>query len=123
MKKQEVIDDLTAFRERLLGEVKNAYEQRGGSFGKDRFNTWRKKLTQFLNDHMPGEVATLNSKLSHVAFAVYSGESDAQQFWREDGESMVSYLDSLILDVANDEPCLSGCHPYPLHLGCSQSPE
>ena len=22
-----------------------------------------------------------------------------------------------------DEPCLSGCHPYPLHLGCSQFPE
>ena len=21
------------------------------------------------------------------------------------------------------ETCLSGCHPYPLHLGCSQSPE
>ena len=21
------------------------------------------------------------------------------------------------------EACLSGCHPYPLHLGCSQSPE
>ena len=21
------------------------------------------------------------------------------------------------------KPCLSGCHPYPLHLGCSQSPE
>ena len=21
------------------------------------------------------------------------------------------------------DPCLSGCHPYPLHLGCSQSPE
>ena len=20
-------------------------------------------------------------------------------------------------------PCLSGCHPHPLHLGCSQSPE
>ena len=23
----------------------------------------------------------------------------------------------------SNEPCLSGCHPYPLHLGCSQSPE
>ena len=23
----------------------------------------------------------------------------------------------------NMEACLSGCHPYPLHLGCSQSPE
>ena len=22
-----------------------------------------------------------------------------------------------------NKPCLSGCHPYPLHLGCSQSPE
>ena len=21
------------------------------------------------------------------------------------------------------DSCLSGCHPYPLHLGCSQSPE
>ena len=25
--------------------------------------------------------------------------------------------------LANTEPCLSGCHPHPLHLGCSQSPE
>ena len=24
---------------------------------------------------------------------------------------------------AMNEPCLSGCHPHPLHLGCSQSPE
>ena len=23
----------------------------------------------------------------------------------------------------SNKPCLSGCHPYPLHLGCSQSPE
>ncbi len=26
-------------------------------------------------------------------------------------------------DVQMKEPCLSGCHPHPLHLGCSQSPE
>ena len=33
----------------------------------------------------------------------------------------------LIADKAFDSnwiiACLSGCHPYPLHLGCSQSPE
>ena len=103
MNKQEVIDGLAAFRERLLGEVLTAYEQRGSSFGRDRFNTWRKRLTKFLNDYMPGEVATLDSKLSHVAFVVLGSESDAQQFWREDGESMRSYLDSLILDVKNNE--------------------
>ncbi len=26
-------------------------------------------------------------------------------------------------EAAKFVPCLSGCHPYPLHLGCSQSPE
>ena len=103
MKKQEVIEGLTKFRDRLLGEVLNAYEQKGGSFGRDRFKTWRRKLTQFLDDHIPGEVATLNNKLTHVAFFVSRGESDAERFWREDGESMAAYLESLILDVENDE--------------------
>ena len=28
-----------------------------------------------------------------------------------------------ILSCAWNVPCLSGCHPYPLHLGCSQFPE
>lgn len=103
MNKQEVIEGLGAFRERLLEEVMRAYQQRGRSFGRDRFNSWRKRLAQFLNDHMPGEVETLNSKLSHVAYVVRAGESDAERFWRQDGEPMVSYLDSLILDVENDE--------------------
>jgi predicted nucleotide-binding protein len=36
-------------------------------------------------------------------FSIRSGESDAETFWREDGETMVSFIDSLILDVENDE--------------------
>jgi predicted nucleotide-binding protein len=103
MNKQEVVDGLNSFRERLLGEVVSAYEQRGGSFGRDRFNTWRRKFTQLLTDHLPGEVSALNSKLSHMVFVVHRGESDVQRFWREKGETMVSYIDSLILDVQNDE--------------------
>lgn len=103
MNKQEVIDGLGTFRDRLLGEVLTAYQERGSAFGRDRFNAWRRSLTKFLNEHMPSEVVTLDNKLSHVAFAVFGSESDAQQFWREDGESMVAYLDSLILDVRNDE--------------------
>ena len=62
MKKKEIIEGLSAFRNRLLGEVVNSCEQRGGSFGRDRFNTWRRKLTQFSGDHMPREIATLNRK-------------------------------------------------------------
>ena len=103
MNKQEVIDGLISFRERLTGEVVNAYAQRGSSFGNDRFNIWRRKFTKFLNEHLPGEVSTLNSKLHHIVFVVRHGESDVDRFWREDGDAMVSYIDSLILDVQNDE--------------------
>ncbi len=53
MNKQEVIDGLKSFKERLTGEVVNAYAQRGSSFGNDRFNTWRRKFTNFLNEHLP----------------------------------------------------------------------
>lgn len=103
MNKQEIIAGLSSFRERLRGEVVSAYEKRGASFGNDRFSTWRRKFTQFLNDNLPGEVSTLNSKLAHFGFVIRRGESDAQRFWREDGETMLSYIDSLILDVENDE--------------------
>jgi len=103
MKKQEVIDGLTSFKERLTGEVVNAYAERGSYFGMDRFNTWRRKFTQFLNEHLPGEVSTLDNKLHHIASLVRQGESDEDRFWREDGEAMASYVDSLILDVQNDE--------------------
>lgn len=107
MNKQEAIASLSAFRERLLNEVVNAFEQRGDSFGRERFNAWRRRLTQFLSEHMPREVATLDGKLTHVAYVVLGNESDAERFWREDGDAMVSYLDSLILDVKNDEFDLS----------------
>ena len=33
------------------------------------------------------------------------------------------YSGGVISDEEMYKPCLSGCHPYPLHLGCSQSPE
>lgn len=103
MDKKTVLEGLESFRERLIGEVVSAYEQRGSSFGNDRFNAWRRKFTQFLNDNLPGEVSILNSKLSHFGFLVRRGESDAQRFWREDGETMVSYIDSLKIDIENDE--------------------
>lgn len=103
MNKKEMLEGLELFRERLLGEVVGAYEQRGSSFGNDRFNAWRRKFTQFLNENLPGEVTTLDSKLSHFAFVVHRGESDAQRFWREDGETMLAYIDSLKIDIENDE--------------------
>lgn len=103
MDRESIIDRLDTFKERLIGEVLNAYQTRGRSYGNDRFNTWRRKFSQFLDEVLPGESSTLNAKLTHYGFMSRRGESDAQRFWREDGENMVSYIDSLILDIQNDE--------------------
>ena len=103
MNKSEIIDNLDTFKKRLIGEVLEAYKTRGRSYGQDRFDTWRRKFAQFLDESLPGETVTLNSKLTHHAFGTRYGENDAQRFWRVDGNNMDSYIDSLILDVQNDE--------------------
>lgn len=103
MDKQKVIESLNLFKERLTGEVVEAFHTRGSEFGQERFNTWRRKFSQFLDGCLPGETSVLNAKLTHYMFSVRNDESDAQRFWREDGETMLAYIDSLIIDVKNDE--------------------
>lgn len=103
MDKQKIIGNLNLFKERLTGEVVQAFHSRGSEFGQERFNTWRRKFSQFLDDNLPGEVSILNAKLTHYAFSVLHGETDAERFWRQDGETMLAYIDSLIIDVDNDE--------------------
>ncbi|MCL6386313.1 hypothetical protein EXT55_08790 [Pectobacterium carotovorum subsp. carotovorum] len=103
MNKQKIIDNLNLFKERLNGDVLEAFHSRGREFGKERFNTWRRKFTQFLDDNLPSETSVLNAKLTHSVFSVRHGESDAQRFWREDGKKIIAYIDSLIIDVENDE--------------------
>jgi predicted nucleotide-binding protein len=103
MNEDEVIERLIQFRERLNNEVVQAYTQRGSSFGRERFSAWRRQFTKFLDEHLPGESSKLDAKLHHFAFYRGRSESDAQVFWREDGEPSVSFIDSLIIDIKNDE--------------------
>ncbi|TDU81574.1 putative nucleotide-binding protein [Prosthecobacter fusiformis] len=103
MKKDEIIEELKTLKARLRGEVVNAYKERGAAFGDERFNAWRRKLTSFLSDHLPREVSVLNEKLTHNVFSINPHDSDVTAFWNLDGENMNSYLESLILDIQNDE--------------------
>ena len=82
MDKQKVIETLQLFKERLTVEVLNAFNTRGREFGQERFNTWRRKFSQFLDENLPGETSVLNAKLTHYAFSVRRGESDDQKLWR-----------------------------------------
>jgi predicted nucleotide-binding protein len=97
------IEGLELFKQRLLGEVVNSYKQRGAVFGGDRFNAWKNKFAKFLQEHLPSEVSGLNKKLTHYVFTTYDNESDVDKFWREDGENMLSFIDSLIIDIEHDE--------------------
>lgn len=101
--KQEIVNALQSYRDRLTGEVLQAYSTRGSSYGNERFSSWRKKFTKFLEDNLPGESSRLNAKLHHLFFSVGAGESDAQRFWREDGEITASFIDSLIVDIQAGE--------------------
>lgn len=103
MNTQEVVEALQSYRDRLTGEVVQAFQKRGESFGNERFTAWRKLFTKFLDDILPGESSRLNSKLTHSVRVFRRHESDIQRFWREDGENTVSFIDSLILDVRNGE--------------------
>ncbi|MCZ2808751.1 MAG: nucleotide-binding protein [Candidatus Bathyarchaeota archaeon] len=103
MDKQKVIENLNLFKGRLQGEVLKAFGSRGREFGQERFDTWRRKFSQFLDEHLPGETSVLNDKLTHYVFLTRYSESDAETFWREDGSTMLAYIDSLVMDVENDE--------------------
>lgn len=110
MQSATVIDGLRDFQKRLREEVVPAFEQRGSAFGRDRFRSWRRQLSKFLDLHLPKESTVLDAKLTHYGFVVIPGESDARQFWREDGETVDSYIESLIIDVENGEYELPSKH-------------
>lgn len=115
MNKEEVLDRLENFKHRLLNDVMHAYQQRGSTYGRERFASWRGKFSKFLDSCFPGESSRLNEKLTHMVFSIIGSETDANRFWREDGEVCVSFIDSLILDVKNDE--------YDFNLSVQEAPE
>jgi predicted nucleotide-binding protein len=103
MNKSEVLEKLQGFRDRLQSDVVTAYAQRGSSFGRERFSAWTNQFSKFLDINLPGTSAKLHSKLQKSLFVVGRDESDVEEFLREDGESCLAFIDSLKIDVENDE--------------------
>jgi len=103
MNKTEVLEKLQEFRDRLQSDVVTAYSQRGSSFGRERFSAWRNQFSKFLDQILPGTSSKLNAKLQRSVFFVGRGESDVSVFLRDDGESCLAFIDSLRLDIENDE--------------------
>lgn len=107
MNKTEVLEKLQGFRDRLQSDVVTAYAQRGSSFGRERFSAWINQFSKFLDQNLPDTSSKLNAKLQKSVFFIGRGESDVSVFLREDGESCFSFIDSLRIDIENDEFDLS----------------
>lgn len=104
MDKEELLDGIKAYKKRLTDEVVEAYSDRGRDYGDERFSSWRKKVGQFFDENLPGETGRLNQKLFSLAISMRrSLEGDDEYFWRTEGNKVYSYLDSLMLDIKNDE--------------------
>jgi hypothetical protein len=103
MNKSEVTDRLEGFKQRLADDVVKAYATRGSEFGRERFAAWRRQVSIFLDQYLPGTNSKLDSQLNHIAYYRGRGESDLDVFMREDGNTCIAFIDSLLIDVNNDE--------------------
>lgn len=103
MDKEEALEQLEKFRHRLISDVFAAYSRQGGDYGQKRFNAWKSSIYKFLDKDFPGARARLDEKLRHIAMAIGRSESDYDVFLRYDGSPSIAFIDSLVLDIKNDE--------------------
>lgn len=103
MNKVETLSRLQTFRDRLENDVKTAFANSGSSFGHERFASWKTQFSKFLNENLPGTATKLDAKLHRIAFVIRMNESDLASFMRDYGEPCIAFIDSLKLDVQNDE--------------------
>ncbi len=98
---KNIIEELRKYKTFLQVDVVNAYDSRGRHYGGQRYDAWKKEFNKFLDNQLLGESENLSRKLYKIVVAVKPGESDVEMFWREDGDIIVSYIDSLILDLSS----------------------
>lgn len=107
MNKKQMISTVETFKKRLKDDVFNAYTTRGSDFGQDRFDSWCRSFTKFLSKYLPDALARFEEKLSHQILVINHDESDYDAFLRRDGKPVESFLDSLTIDIENDDHNMS----------------
>ncbi|MGR3970532.1 TIR domain-containing protein [Shewanella sp. 1180_01] len=105
MDKQEIIEKLVELKIKLIEDVYQAYGRETSDYGRERFDTWKRSVTKFLNQYIPNEVQRFNVKANPTCgvFLRRNGMPYHEFFWKTDGSVMNAYIESLILDIKNDE--------------------
>jgi hypothetical protein len=92
----EIVKELTKLKDELE-YVLNAYRERGENFGNQRNESWRRKVGSFLKEHLPNEDRNFNRTFSIARAFGSGGERPDVFFWNTEGDSVVAYIDSLII--------------------------
>jgi predicted nucleotide-binding protein len=104
MDKPEIIEKLNGLRDRLTDDVAQAYEDRGSEYGKQRFIAWQRKLNVFFKQNLPRSIKDYNNLFSiYETFHSDYREPPVDLFIRSKGHRIFSFLESLILDIQDDE--------------------
>ena len=104
MDKQEIIEKLVVYKDKLQSDVSMAFYEKGRDYGYERVGAWFNKTSSFLAEHMPSEVNKLD-RIGKDCMTVRCGqiESDYDYFRRVYFNRLDAFLESLTLDIQNDE--------------------
>lgn len=101
MDKQQLIDELLKLKERLNDDVYAAYVNNGTAFGRERFKAWERAIYKFLDKNLPSYKKELHSKLN--SSIIIGFHNPMKQFHHDEYDPSVSFIDSLLLDIQNNE--------------------
>ncbi|WP_145543104.1 TIR domain-containing protein [Yersinia frederiksenii] len=102
--KNEIIEQLKLLKTRLFDEVAEAYSRKGTEYGQNRFEALKRKTDDVLNRYLPGESTRFHKSIVCYSFSMVSRWQDVGDwFLHNSGGKYAAYIDSLILDLQNDE--------------------
>jgi len=101
MDKEQLIAELTKFKERLAADVYSAYTYKGSDFGDERFDAWSRAIYKFLENNLEAYKSKLYIKLNPGYYSAYN--DPIVQFENDKYFPSLSFIESLILDIQNDE--------------------
>lgn len=95
-----LLKGLKKLQDRFEADVCHTY-MKNPSLGKERLDAWERAAKKFLNDELPGHYQKLSKKLRPNVFSV--GPDAFQNFLDNEYAAVNSFIDSLILDIQNNE--------------------
>jgi len=91
----EFVKALEPWKQELVNEVFVHYQHGNDERGKQLFERWKERFTQFLQNHVPDEAERFKQSTHRGLIAVGSNEHPFDIFMRVSGEASLAFIDTL----------------------------